>query len=44
MVALVDDIRLRLEDPASVLTSSPLVEYFERCAALMALRKQTLVR
>ena len=44
MVALVDDIRLRLQDSASPLTSSPLVEEFERCAALMALRKQTLVR
>jgi len=44
IVALVDDIRLRLEDTASPLTSSPLVEEFERCAALMALRKQTLVR
>jgi hypothetical protein len=44
MVALVDDIRLRLEDVASPLTSPPLVEDFERCAALMALRKQILVR
>jgi hypothetical protein len=44
MVALVDDIRLRLQDSSSPLTASPLVEEFERCAALMALRKQTLVR
>jgi hypothetical protein len=40
MVALVDDIRLRLED----LTPSPLEELLEQCAALMALRKQTSVR
>ena len=44
MVALVDDILLRLQDSAFPLTSSPLVEDLERCAALMALRKQTLVR
>jgi len=40
IVALVDDIRLRLEDS----TPSPLDELFEQCAALMALRKQTSVR
>lgn len=44
MVALVDDIRLRLGDAAPPSTSSPLVEDFERCAVLMALRKQTLNR
>lgn len=44
MVALIDDIRLRLQDSSSSLTGSPLVEEFERCAVLMALRKQTLVR
>ena len=40
IVALVDDIRLRLEDS----TPSPLDELFEQCAALMALRKQSSVR
>jgi hypothetical protein len=44
MVALVDDIRLRLEDVASPLSPSPLQEQFEQCAALMALRKQSIVR
>ena len=44
MVALVDDIRLRLEETASPLTSSPLDEDLGRCAALMALRKQIVVR
>lgn len=40
IVALVDDIRLRLDD----LTSSPLDELLEQCAALLALRKQTSAR
>jgi hypothetical protein len=40
IVALVDDIRLRLEDVGAPLTQSPLDELFEQCAALMALRKQ----
>jgi hypothetical protein len=41
MVALVDDIRLRLDDS---LAPSGLAEQFEQCAALMALRKQTFDR
>jgi hypothetical protein len=44
MVTLVDDIRLRLEDVVSPLSPSPLQEQFEQCAALMALRKQPIVR
>lgn len=44
MVALVDDIRLRLDDVAPPSAPSPLQEQLEQCATLMALRKQTLVR
>ena len=44
IVALVHDIRLRLEDTASSSSPSPLNEQLEQCATLMALRKQTLAR
>jgi hypothetical protein len=44
IVALVDEIRLRLDDPGAPLTPSPLDELFEQCANLMALRKQTFDR
>lgn len=44
IVALVDDIRLRLDDAGAPLVPSSLDELFEQCAALMALRKQTFDR
>jgi hypothetical protein len=44
IVALVDNIRLRLDEIATPLTPSPLDEQFEQCAALMALRKQNFVQ
>ncbi len=44
IVALVDDIRRRLDDIAFPTTPSLLDEQFEQCAVLMALRKQILER
>lgn len=44
MFALLEEIRLRLQEGATSLTTRPLDEDFEKCVALMALRKQIVIR